>query len=191
MRGPEPLEELPPELAGVLRQTNGLVAFGGALHLRGVCDEPAWHSLHAAWRGPEAFAVRYRSVRPDDVPFAQDALGDQYLLRHGVVWRLSAEIDDAESLGVSLVEFLDRVSAGPLECLNLGPFAAFRRDGGRLAPGELLSVYPPLVVQTDDAMGGYSCRAVPAADRLRFLANLAAQIRDLPGGASIVLRVED
>jgi hypothetical protein len=179
---PALLDELPRELADLLRQTNGFVASRGAFHLRGACTAPTWHSLRAAWRGPTAFAASYRSVRPTDIPFAQDALGNQYLLRERDVWRLSAECDEVEPLAASLAEFLERVSADAVRHLVLGPLVAFWEEGGTLAPGELLSVYPPLVVKHDAA---YSYRAVSAADRLGALAGFAARVRDLPDGTPV------
>lgn len=185
---PALLDELPPELASLLRQTNGFVAGRGAFHLRGACVAPAWHSLRAAWRGPASFAVRYRSVRPTDIPFAQDALGDQYLLREGTVCRLSAECDEVEPYAASLAEFLERVSADAVRYLVLGPLVAFWGEGGTLAPGKLLSVYPPLIVKHD---GGYSYRAVSAADRLGALAGFAARVRDLPDGTRVRITIAE
>jgi hypothetical protein len=177
------LEELPEELASILQQVNGVIAGAGAFHLRGACHEPVWHSLAVAWRGPTSVVARYRSVREGDIPFAQDALGDQYLWREGAVVRLDAESDETTEIAPSLVEFLEQVSASPVEYLRLGPLVAFWEEGGALAPGQLLSVYPPLVMRADSA--GYSYRAIDAADRLGALAALAAQIRDLPDGTSI------
>jgi hypothetical protein len=175
------LDELPHQLADILRQTNGLVTCGGAFHLRGACTDPAWHSLRAAWRGPTAFVTAYRSVRPTDSPFAQDALGDQYLLREGGIWRLSAESDEVETCAESLTEFLEQVIADAVGYLALGPLVAFWNEGGVLAPGQLLSVYPPLVAEHN---GRYSYRAMSAADRLGTLASIASQARELPDGTT-------
>ena len=61
------------------------------------------------------------------------------------------------------------------------------RSGLDLAPGELLSVYPPFVMRADGARRSY--RAIPAADRMEFLAGLAAQLRALPDGTAVDLRV--
>ena len=175
------LDELPRQLADIIRQTNGLVACGGAFHLRGACTDPAWHSLREAWQSPTAFATTYRSVRPTDIPFAQDALGEQYLLREGRVWRLSAESDEVETCAESLTEFLEQTSADAVRYLMLGPLVAFWNEGGVLAPGQLLSVYPPLVAEHN---GRYSYRAISAADRLGALASIASQARDLPDGTT-------
>lgn len=181
------LGELPAELAGVLGQANGRIAAGGAFHLRGACAAPAWHALRAAWWGPQSVAARYPSVRPADVPFGQDVLGDQYLWREGEVWRLSAECDEVTAVAPSLEAFLAGVAGAPVEFLGLGPMAAFWAEGGRLEPGQLLSVYPPLVFRP--VAGGVSYRAVSVADRLGALASLALQLRELPDGTPVAIVV--
>ena len=176
------LDALPPELAAFLLEENGFIAVHGGFHVRGACHEPAWHSLRAAWLGPESVASRYPTVRPDDIPFAEDAVGDQFLLRHGVVHRLSAETGELESLDVGLSDFVSRAADDPIEYLNLGPLVAFEDTGGRLAPGQLLSVYPPYCV---DAPGERSIRAIAAEEQHRSLARLAEEIRELPDGTRI------
>src|SRR3954453_4788104 len=96
---PEVLGLLPPELAGLLAGQNGFVQFRGGLHVRGACRGPAWHSLREAWLGEGSFHRHYPEVRPGDVPFAEDCLGDQFLLREGRVWRLAGETGEVVPLG--------------------------------------------------------------------------------------------
>jgi hypothetical protein len=182
----ELLNELPPDLAAALLEENGFIAVRGGFHLRGVCHEPAWHSLRAAWLGPERVASRYPTVRPTDIPFAEDAVGDQFLWRGGVVHRLSGETGEVESLGVTLGEFLERAATDPLEYLSLGPLVGFEKSGRRLEPGQLLNVYPPYCFDTP---ADRSFKAVPAEQQLRFLAHLAEELRDLPDGTQVQLKV--
>ena len=184
---PDLLAALPPELADLLARANGYVAYHGGLHVRGACRAPTWHALWEAWHGPGALHRRYPGVRPSDVPFAQDALGDQYLVRDGWVHRLAGETGGVDDLGVDLAGFDAAARADPVRYLRLEPLEAFRAQGGVLRPGELLSVYPPFVLRADGT--GYSYRAVAAADRLGFLADLAAQLRGLPDGAAVRLRL--
>src|SRR5688500_8926701 len=106
----ELLRELPPSLVRILSDANGLILHEGALHMRGASLAPEWHSLRAAWRGPSAFHTLYESVLPTDIPFAQDQLGDQFLLRDGRVLRLSAETGEVDALADSLEDFLSRVT---------------------------------------------------------------------------------
>jgi len=170
----ETFDRLPPELQQFLEQANGLVAYYGGLHIRGACVEPTWNSLRVVWNGPDAFHVRYDAVDEADVPFAQDGVGDQWLLRNGKVVRLLAETGDLEETGLSFGEFLTAVEQTPIDTLGLQPLMQFQSDGGRLEPGQLLNVYPPFC--TAEAAAGVSLGAVPVVERLAFLADLAAQL---------------
>lgn len=183
------LVRLPANLAGLLRQINGFIQFHGGLHVRGACDEPDWHSLRNAWDGADAFWRLYPEVHQADVPFAEDCMGDQFLLRDGVVHQLAAEIGEVESLGVGLREFFQAVAADPVEFLSLHPLLQHQQDGGRLEPGQLLAASPPFF--TKESADGVSLAAISAGERRRFLADIAAQLRDVPDGGEIVFRVVD
>jgi hypothetical protein len=179
--GPDPddseiLERLPGDLRRFLDGANGVVAFDGGLHIRGASTEPHWHSLRHVWTGALALHERYANVRADDIPFAQDAVGDQWLIRDEQVVMLAAETGDVEPLGQTFEEFLQAAAADPVETLGLHPLMQFRSDGGILTPGQLLNVYPPFC--TKEAADGVSLAAVPALERLDFLAELS---RQLPG----------
>jgi hypothetical protein len=181
----EILPRLPGEYAELLMRANGYVAYHGGLHVRGACLAPEWHSLREAWFGERAVHRLFPAVAAADVPFGEDALGHQFVLRGGIVHRLDAEIGELESLGVDLADFDGAVRAGPVEYLSLQPLERFRAEGGELRPGELLNVHPPYVFR--ESAAGVSLRAIPAAERMEFLAALAARIRDLPDGASITI----
>src|SRR6516164_10735934 len=106
LNDPDLLSELPGELARLLQQINGFILLEGGLHLRGACLAPLWHSLREAWLGQNAFHRLYPELTPQDIPFAQDCLGDQFLLREGMVWRLFAETGETETLEETLSQFL-------------------------------------------------------------------------------------
>lgn len=192
--GPPPddgglLDELPRELRNVLAAANGFILSGGALHVRGAVRAPEWHSLRAAWRGPRGFAALYPAVQADDVPFAQDCVGDQFLLRAGEVVRLLAETSDVEPMGVGLMEFLERACTDPPEFLAAQPLEQYWADGGVLEPGMLLHAYPPFC--TAQARDGVSLRPVPAAELIRLHADFARQIASVPDGAPIRFAASD
>jgi hypothetical protein len=181
----ELLNELPPELAALLLEENGFIALRGGLHIRGASHEPSWHSLRAAWLGADGAASRYPTVRATDIPFGQDALGDQFLLREGIVHRLVGDTGQIESLEVSLTEFLARAAADPIEYLNLQPLVRFEQTGQHLSPGQLLNVYPPYALDTATER---SFRAISADEHLRYLARFAEEIRDLPEGTRVQIK---
>ncbi|HKW11015.1 MAG TPA: hypothetical protein VJO33_11600 [Gemmatimonadaceae bacterium] len=171
----------------LLMRTNGYVAYDGGLHVRGACVAPAWHSLRAAWEGPDAIHRLFPVVAREDIPFAQEALGDQFLVRDEIVHRLHSETGDLESLDVDLVAFDRACREDPVEYLQLQPLVRFRADGGELEPGQLLSAYPPFCAV--ESVANVSLRAIPAIERLRFLAELSEQIRRLPRGAKFRIDV--
>ena len=186
---PEILERVPAELAAALRTRNGCIGYLGALHLRGACRTPAWHSLRHAWEGPDALHALFDEARPADVPFAEDAFGDQFLLRDGRVVRLSGELGEVTTVVESLEAFLASLRADPEQVLDYQPLLTFRRGGAELQPGQLLAAYPPFVLQVEHATR--ELRAVDALERRRSLAELARRLHGLPDGAEVRFRATD
>jgi hypothetical protein len=186
---PSMLDVLPEDLRKLLAQVNGFIQFNGGLHVRGVCQTPAWHSLFEAWMGAEAFHSRYAAVSRQDIPFAQDSVGDQFLLRNGSVIKLFAETGEIEEQKLPLMAFLALVQSKPVETLSLEPLIQFRTEGNMLQPGELLNVYPPFCAVESES--GVSLAAVPAFQRQRFLADLSAQLTHVPNGEAIQIEIAD
>lgn len=176
------LDGLPSCLAGILKETNGFILHGGALHVRGAVSVPDWHSLRAACQGPKAFHELYKSVQAGDIPFAQDQFGDQFLYRNSRVFRLESETGDLEALAESLEEFFTRVNEDIEGFLNVGLDHAMQ-------PGQLLLAYPPFVFRESGA--GASLKAVSAEEVILFHAELARQLQDVPDGGRIQLAVTD
>lgn len=179
---PTLLAELPPELAGLLTQANGFILRDGALHFRGACSQPDWHSLRHAWSGPQSFQQLYPDVLPDDIPFAQDQFGDQFLLRDGNVLRLVAETGDVEPCSQSLKDFMEGIGDDIATFLNVGL-------QHQLSPGELLLAYPPFCMA--ETGKGASIRSITAGQLILFHADLARQIRDIPDGGQIEIKLVD
>jgi hypothetical protein len=176
------LPELPAELRGLLTDINGFILHDGALHVRGASTMPEWHSLRSAWLGPQSFSALYPEVLGSDIPFAQDQLGDQFLLRDGAVLRLSAETGEMHQLAESLTAFFKQVELSIEDFLNVGL-------NHKMQPGQLLHAYPPFCCQESGA--GASLEPLPAAEVILFHADLARQIRDLPEGTLIRFKVVD
>ena len=184
-RGPditdeEILAELPVGLFELLRELNGFVLHGGALHVRGACLKPEWHSLRVAWRGEMAFHHLYDVVQQADVPFAQDSFGDQFIWRDEAVWRLFAETGEVEEVAAGLNEFWESVNRDIEGYLNVSK--------GELQPGQLSLAYPPFCVEESEQ--NVASSKVPALEAIAFHANLAQQLRDVPEGAKVKFNIE-
>ena len=178
---PELLAELPPELAELLRETNGFILHGGALHFRGASLVPAWHSLRVAMHDAEAFHQMYEEVERGDIPFAQDLFGDLFVLREGVVLRLFAETGEIEALSRSLEEFLTHLCDDFSEFLNVQP--------STLQPGQLVLAYPPFCFE--ESGKEIDQTPLPAREVIHFHATLAQQLKDVPEGAKIKFNVNE
>ena len=177
------LARAPRDLRELLEERNGFIAFGGGLHVRGACTAPRWHSLGYWWASDDALHRQFTAVLSSDVPFAEDALGDQFLLRDGEVHRLVAESGDLEALAMGLAGFLRACEADADGFLQLAPLDAFRAQGGTLAPGQLLSVHPPFVAV--ESQNGVSMKPVPVEERIAYLAKLARTVAALPDGTRL------
>jgi hypothetical protein len=176
------LRELPPRLVRVLSDKNGFIVDEGALHIRGASLTPEWHSLRAAWRGLNAFHALYEKVQVTDIPFGQDQVGDQFLIRDGAVLRLDAETGKVEQIADSLDNFFQRVEEDIEGFLNVGLSHAMQ-------PGQLLLAMPPFVFRESGA--GAPLRPAPAIDVILFHADLARRIRDVPDGGRVEFKITD
>ncbi len=177
----ELLPDLPLDLLGLLTKTNGFILHNGALHVRGACLNPEWHSLRQAWFGPDSFSKLYKEVEATDIPFAEDQFGDQFLMRNGGVFRLETETGQVQPLCESLQIFLSRVEEDIVTFLNVGL-------NHPLEPGQLLHAYPPFCVESKS---GVSLKPCPASEVILFHADLARQIRDVPDGMNIEFKIKD
>ena len=183
------LVELPVPLARLLVETNGFIAYDGGLHVRGACHAPPWHSLRYWWNSDDALHRQFSAVRESDVPFAEDAFGDQYLIRDDEVHRLLAEEGEVQALSFGVRGFLAAVERDPIGFLGLERFTQFREEGGVLAPGQLLNAYPPFIAA--ESSQGVSLRAIPTAERIAFLAHLARTVQGRPDGSPFRFRTTE
>lgn len=180
------LTRLPEGILNALQNQNGFILEGGGFHVRGACLGPMWHSLRAAWEGEFAFNRLYPQVAESDIPIAEDCFGDQFLLRGGQVMQLAGETGEIKHTGKSWDEFIACVDADPVEFLQLQWLDRFRKEGGILSPGYLISVYPPFVVKE---CVNPSLRPIPPLERRSALADFARQIQNVQDGQKIRITV--
>jgi hypothetical protein len=176
----EILDKVPEVYRRLLNQANGFILFDGGLHVRGAVLAPEWHSLRKVWLGDFTLYKLFPAIGESDVPFAQDCLGGQFLLRGDTVHKLDAEIGEIESLRMDLETFLNRAQENPVEFLSLQSLLQFMSEDGELKPGQLLSVYPPFI--TKESANGVSLKAISMFDRIGFLADFARQVANISKG---------
>jgi hypothetical protein len=173
---------LPWELREIIEPTGGFILHHGAIHFRGCTFDPEWNSLRSIYHGDSSLKTSYPTVNVDDIPFAQDQLGDQYLLRGTEVMHLAAETGEVVRFARCLTEFMDGIESDIEDYLNVSL-------GHRLQPGQGLHAHPPFCVR--GAAGASSLRPVPISELIRFHADLARQIADVPDGGTIRFQTLD
>jgi hypothetical protein len=183
------LNKLPQSYREILNQINGLIAFDGGIHIRGICANPNWHSISEIMFGNMALHKLYESILDTDIPFGQDVVGDQFILRENKVYRLYSEIDDLLDLDCTLNEFLEMIQSDPIDNLGLYPLIEFMNNGNSLQPGQLLNIYPPFC--TKEAANGVSIRAISVFERIKFLADFASQIKSIKENEQVRIKISE
>jgi hypothetical protein len=176
-------DKLPNALQRRLEELNGCVILGGGLHVRGACHIPIWHSMGHLMTGSCALHTLFEAAEESDIPFAQDCLGDQFILRGGIVHRLYAEKGEGQTLRMDLTDFLEHIDADPVGFLQLQPLILFHNEGGILKPGQSLMVYPPYCFR--ESASGVSISAIDTLQLLLAHARLARVISGLMPGQKI------
>lgn len=177
------LRFLPDELKELIEPSGGFILHHGAIHFRGCTHDPEWNNLRMVSWGDHSLKYLYRSVDVDDIPFAQDQVGDQYLLRGDEVFHLNAETGEAARFAKCLTEFLEGIDEDIEAYLNV----SLRH---RLMPGQALHAYPPFCV-AESSGGQSSLKPVSVVELLRFHADFARQIAEIPDGGQIEIQVVD
>ena len=164
--------ELPIEFQELLKQQNGYIRYSGAFHMRGCCMEPKWHSLARYWKGDMALSDLYPNIASDDIPFAENAFGDQLFLRDNSVWYMNGETGNIACYNRNLQEFLALIEEDPTTHLNCPLLEPFLANGGVIEPGQLLHAYPPLI--SNHPTENLTITPVPQEEQLGSLSQLAA-----------------
>jgi hypothetical protein len=177
------------ELREVLVARDGFYAFESALHVRpataGTLKEPSL----SEWNAPSLWAASYASDSQECFFFAEDGLAGQICLWNGAVARLDPETGALEHIAPDLETWAGLILANP------GPLTAFplvhswQAENGPLASGLRLFPRIPFVLG-----GKYELSNLRAFDTLagiRFLASIARQVRDVPDGSPVEIKVID
>lgn len=119
--------------------------------------------------------------------FAEDAFGEQFALSNGTVWRFNPESAAREEIAGDLDEWAERILADYSFETGYQPAHDWQQQNGQLMEGQRLIPKMPFI------MGGKyeadNLFALDAVKAMRYRADIWKQIRDLPDGAPIQLKV--
>jgi len=179
---------LGPRLLEILHALNGFYAFESALHflpadvVSGPLEINQWNSFDL-WR------FEYRGLADECLFFAEDAFGGQFCIFDGAIYNFDAETGDKNWLAHDFESFAD-ILLGDFQFLTGYPLAhEWQVKFGPIPPGQRLVPILPFV-----AGGEFSLSNLRLMDRvkaMRMRGDVATQIRDLPDGTPIEIKVRE
>lgn len=175
------------ELLHLCTRRNGFFAFESALHIFPVasfCSDMTFQS----WNTLDTWKNAYGGLVDDIMFFAEDIFGDQFGIFNDAIVLFRSETGEIESVAASLDEWASRVL---VDFENLTGYLVaheWQLAHGPIARRMRLTGKRPFVLG-----GGYDLANLYAADRvtlMRLRGDIYRQIRDLPDGVHVKLRVE-
>jgi len=180
--------EVPPELFRLLSGRNGFYAFESALHVFAIGPSDKKDLDLLTWNRQDLWRQAYPGfIEPGDLFFAQDAFGGQFVLREGVVYSFDPETGGLEVIAKNLDEWARAILAD-FEYLTGYPMAhSWQELNGPIPIGRRLVPKVPFVLGGEFEPGNLA--ALDAVKGMLFRGDVATQIRDLPDGSSVELRM--
>ncbi len=177
------------ELAQLLKTRNGFQAFESALQLYPLRGEDFFPELET-WNDPTLWKLEFGDLLPaKQVFFAQDAFGMQFSIRADGVWQLDSETGAAKPFAPTLDDWARQILDEYNYLTGYSLIHEWQLQHGPIQPGKRLIPKTPFV-----AGGPFELDNLYAGDiveAMRFRGYFAQQIKDLPDGAQVRLRVTD
>lgn len=174
------------ELSALLSERNGFYAFESALHVRGTCRIPGEPGL-VEWNAPDLWRSGYANLPKHVFFFAADAFGGQFCVVGDAVERMDPETGLREYLAASLEDWAG-VILDDFEAQTGWPLMRdWQIRHGPLPRGKRLVPATPFVLGGSFAVE--NLRAVGSLEAMQFYADLATQLREVPDGSRVKLRL--
>jgi Protein of unknown function DUF2625 len=173
----------------LLSTHNGLTAFEGGLRLFGTTPGLLLPALQD-WNKQESWRSEYGElIKNSLVFFAEDVFGNQFAFDGTRVVYFNAESGRASPFANSFSEWLSIVLEDPADTLQLVLYKNWLKKGGRLDPAEHLCPTYPFVVKADPPL--HELYRVSNVEDMRYKGHFALQIKDVPDGTRIKIKLTD
>lgn len=174
------------ELAGLLRRRNGFYAFEAALHVFPL--QSAGDALGLdIWNAADTWIDSYDHLASECFFFAEDIFGNQFCVKERDICSFDAETGAAKALASSLEDWAGLILSD-YRFLTGHPMAhQWQAGNGRIPVNMRLVPKIPFVAGGNYAVDNlFSCDTIKS---LRYRGEFAAQIRDVPDGGRIRLKL--
>lgn len=173
------------ELFELLAQRNGFYAFESAFHLFPLCR--AAEQGIERWNSDELWRNCYQDMTDGCLFFAEDIFGGQFCIKDDLIFTFDPETGELERLASGYEEWAQTI-LDDYKVLTGQPLAhEWQERYGALPAGKRLIPRQPFV-----AGGKFEIEnlyALDAVKGMRFRADLAIQLRDVPDGAQIEFKI--
>lgn len=182
---------LGPELFQMLEAKNGFYAFEHALHVFPLRSNITGTMTLEDWNSDTLWRNAYGGLADGLLFFAEDIFGDQFCLsaKQDGVFRFSAETAETTLVAESIEKWTDLLLSNYKGETGWTLAHEWQSKNGQLQFGQRLHPKIPFVLggkyQLDNLYVG------DAVERMLFNGDLASQLKDLPDGAQIRLRVKE
>lgn len=174
------------ELLSLLQQKNGFYAFESALHLFPATSSESEININR-WNSLDLWRYEYGDLAENILFFAEDAFGDQFCLYDHAICSFTSETGELKVLAKTFGAWAQLI----LDDYNLLTGYSLLRDwqilNGPISPDMRLMPKIPFVLGGEFAVENlYPLKSVSG---MRTKGNLARQIKDMPDGTQIEIRI--
>jgi hypothetical protein len=182
----ERLRDVFSPLSLLLREKNGFYAFEGALHVFSDVGSNLEPGV-VRWNDANLWRDAYIDLAKFGIFFAEDIFGNQFCWRDGGVSAFDAETGSYERVASGIEEWADRILTEYNLWTGFKLAHEWQEKNGTLPIGRRLLPKQPFVLG-----GEYEVKNLYAADAvtgMRYRGTIATQIRDVPDGSTVKLRI--
>jgi len=173
------------QLLGMLLQRNGFYALESALHVFSTHSSPHEISI-CDWNEDALWRSAYNGLADGCLFFAEDVFGGQFCIKDSKIYTFDPETGSLEYFANDIEDWA-RILLRDYEVLTGYPLAhQWQKQNGQLPAGKRLLPKVPFVLGGDFEVD--NLYLADAVDGMRFRADIASQIKNLPDGAQIKLK---
>lgn len=174
------------QLVELLNHKNGFYAFENALHVFPSGCSDLYVDLET-WNNPNSWRKYYWELVKDSLFFAEDVFGVQFCICDGKIQKFDPEAGEFEDMAENLEEWATKILEDPEYEIGYKLVQAWQQQNGSLLSGSRLLPKTPFIFG-----GEYKINNLYMLDSLKameFRADIWRQIRDLPDGTEIKLKI--
>lgn len=174
------------QLRHLLQMKNGFYAFEAALHVLSDFGGTNEKGLFE-WNSEDLWRKDYKGMAGAVVFFAEDVFGTQFCIRDGRVATFDPETGAFEAMAADLEEWAQQILNEYGLWTGHKVAHEWQVEHGPIPAGARLVPITPFVLGGDYSVA--NVHVIEAVEGMKYRASIAAQIRDLPDGTAITLRV--